>query len=107
MSHGSLTIDIDSGFYTVKFDSVLLKDAVVEADCIIPPLREDDLPSSDSDLDDAEYGDNMGYAKGVLIILWIKGCAFEYSLACFLPSLLLIHVCLCFTVLHNSCGLRC
>ncbi|XP_047463202.1 zinc finger CCCH-type with G patch domain-containing protein [Mugil cephalus] len=57
--------DIDSGFYTVKFDSVLLKDVVVEADCIIPPLREDDPPASDSDLDDAEYGEDMGYAKVV------------------------------------------
>lgn len=51
--------EIDSGFYTVKFDSLLLKDAVVEADGIIPPLREDDALFSDSDTDD------MAYAKGV------------------------------------------
>lgn len=49
----------------MKFDSLLLKDAVVEADCIIPPLREDDALSSDSDLDDTGDGDEMGYAKGV------------------------------------------
>ncbi|XP_072222996.1 zinc finger CCCH-type with G patch domain-containing protein [Leuresthes tenuis] len=55
--------DIDSGFYTVKFDSLLLKDVVVEADCIIPPLREDDPISSDSDPDDTEDGDATGYAK--------------------------------------------
>ncbi|KAE8293140.1 Zinc finger CCCH-type with G patch domain-containing protein [Larimichthys crocea] len=55
--------EIDSGYYTVKFDSLLLKDAVVEADCIIPPLREDDALSSDSDLDDTGDGDEMGYAK--------------------------------------------
>jgi len=61
----SLNIDIDSGFYTVKFDSLLLKDAVVEADCIIPPLREDDPISSDSDLDDTGDGDATGYAKGI------------------------------------------
>ncbi|XP_028265857.1 zinc finger CCCH-type with G patch domain-containing protein [Parambassis ranga] len=54
--------EIDSGFYTVKFDSLLLKDVVVEADCIIPPLREDDPLSSESDLDDTD-GDAMGYAK--------------------------------------------
>ncbi|XP_037336550.1 zinc finger CCCH-type with G patch domain-containing protein [Pungitius pungitius] len=54
--------DIDSGFYTVKFDSVLLKDVVVEADCIIPPLREDDPLSSDSDLDDTGDG-HLGFAK--------------------------------------------
>ncbi|KAM4562556.1 zinc finger CCCH-type with G patch domain-containing protein [Odontesthes bonariensis] len=55
--------DIDSGFYTVKFDSLLLKDVVVEADCIIPPLREDDPISSDSDPDDTGDGDATGYAK--------------------------------------------
>lgn len=52
--------DIDNGFYTVKFDSVLLKDAVVEADGVIPPLREDDPLSSDSE-DDPE--DDAAYAK--------------------------------------------
>lgn len=60
----SLHVDIDSGFYTVKFNSVLLKDVVVEADCIIPPLREDDPLSSDSDLDDTEDG-HLAFAKGV------------------------------------------
>lgn len=60
-----LNVEIDSGFYTVKFDSLLLKDVVVEADCIIPPLREDDSLSSDSDLDDTRDGDDVAYAKGV------------------------------------------
>lgn len=59
-----LLVEIDSGFYTVKFDSLLLKDVVVEADSVIPPLREEDLPSSDSDVDDAENGDYDAYAKG-------------------------------------------
>ncbi|XP_034052210.1 LOW QUALITY PROTEIN: zinc finger CCCH-type with G patch domain-containing protein [Gymnodraco acuticeps] len=56
--------ELDSGFFTVKFDSVLLKDVVVEADCIIPPLREDDLPSS-SDSDDSgdEDEDDVVFAK--------------------------------------------
>lgn len=58
-------LEIDSGFYTVKFDSLLLKDAVVEADCIIPPLREEDPLSSDSDLDDSGDRDDVAYAKGV------------------------------------------
>ncbi|KAK5863165.1 hypothetical protein PBY51_000215 [Eleginops maclovinus] len=53
--------ELDSGFFTVKFDSVLLKDVVVEADCIIPPLREDDLPSSDSS--DSGDGDDVAFAK--------------------------------------------
>ncbi|XP_036960555.1 zinc finger CCCH-type with G patch domain-containing protein [Acanthopagrus latus] len=55
--------EIDSGFYTVKFDSVLLKDVVVEADGILPPLREDDPISSDSDQDDTGNGDDVAYAK--------------------------------------------
>ncbi|CAL8324805.1 unnamed protein product [Merluccius merluccius] len=56
-------LDIDNGFYTVKFDSLLLKDAVVEGDGVIPPMREDDLSSSDSsDQDDDEDG---VYAKVV------------------------------------------
>ena len=58
----SLNVEIDNGFYTVKFDSQLLKDAVVEADSVIPPLREDDPLSSDSDLEDT--GDDVAYAKG-------------------------------------------
>lgn len=49
----------------MKFDSVLLKDVVVEADGILPPLREDDPISSDSDQDDTGNGDDMVYAKGV------------------------------------------
>lgn len=44
---------------------MLLKDVVVEADCVIPPLREDDMLSSDSDLDDTGDGDDVAYAKGV------------------------------------------
>lgn len=47
----------------MKFDSLLLKDAVFEADRIIPPLREDDPVSSESDLDDT--GDDVTCAKGV------------------------------------------
>lgn len=59
----SLSVEIDSGFYTVKFDSLLMKDAVVEADGVIPPLREDDPVSSDSD--DTVDEDDLAYAKGL------------------------------------------
>uniref|UniRef100_A0A8C8R7K7 Zinc finger CCCH-type with G patch domain-containing protein n=1 Tax=Pelusios castaneus TaxID=367368 RepID=A0A8C8R7K7_9SAUR len=53
--------DVDSGYYTVKFDSLLLKDAVVEGDGIMPPLRsEEDSSSPESDEDDV---DDSGYAK--------------------------------------------
>ncbi|NXT55071.1 ZGPAT protein, partial [Pluvianellus socialis] len=55
--------DIDSGYYTVKFDSLLLKEAVVEGDSVIPPLRsEDGAESAESDADSV---DDSGYAKGV------------------------------------------
>ncbi|KAJ7332214.1 hypothetical protein JRQ81_014394, partial [Phrynocephalus forsythii] len=53
--------DIDSGYYTVKFDSLLLKEAVVEGDGVLPPLRaEESSSSSESDEDEVEDG---GYAK--------------------------------------------
>lgn len=70
-------VDIDGGFYTVKFDSLLLKDAVVEADGIIPPLREEDPPSSDSDVNDTGDNDYEAYAKGEfgsLALFEIEAC---------------------------------
>ncbi|KAI5101851.1 zinc finger CCCH-type with G patch domain-containing protein, partial [Silurus meridionalis] len=58
--------EIEGGFYTVKFDSLLLKEAVLEADCLIPPLRleENSTSSSDSE-DDLEQCDAV-YAKGLI-----------------------------------------
>ncbi|XP_008496007.2 zinc finger CCCH-type with G patch domain-containing protein [Calypte anna] len=53
--------DIDSGYYTVKFDSLLLKEAVVEGDSIIPPLRSEEGASSPES--DADSVDDSGYAK--------------------------------------------
>ncbi|KFU90338.1 Zinc finger CCCH-type with G patch domain-containing protein [Chaetura pelagica] len=54
-------VDIDSGYYTVKFDSLLLKEAVVEGDSVIPPLRrEEGAESAESDEDSV---DDSGYAK--------------------------------------------
>ncbi|KAJ8390130.1 hypothetical protein AAFF_G00110040 [Aldrovandia affinis] len=52
--------DIDSGYYTVTFDSLLQRSTVVEADGIIPPLRQDDPSSSESEDDFGEY---LAYAK--------------------------------------------
>ncbi|KAL4646233.1 zinc finger CCCH-type with G patch domain-containing protein [Arapaima gigas] len=46
--------EIDNGYYTVKFDSLLQKELVVEADGIMPPMRDDDPQSSESE-DDAEF----------------------------------------------------
>uniref|UniRef100_A0A7N5KQL9 Zinc finger CCCH-type with G patch domain-containing protein n=1 Tax=Ailuropoda melanoleuca TaxID=9646 RepID=A0A7N5KQL9_AILME len=54
--------DVDNGYYTVKFDSLLLKEAVVEGDSILPPLRTDPSGSSDSDGGDA---DDPSYARGL------------------------------------------
>ncbi|XP_020668095.3 zinc finger CCCH-type with G patch domain-containing protein [Pogona vitticeps] len=52
--------DIDSGYYTVKFDSLLLKEAVVEGDGVMPPLRAEDSSSSSESEEDVE---DAGYAK--------------------------------------------
>ncbi|NXK92541.1 ZGPAT protein, partial [Formicarius rufipectus] len=53
--------DVDSGYYTVKFDSLLLKEAVVEGDSVIPPLRSED--AAESDESDEDSVDDSGYAK--------------------------------------------
>ncbi|NXA69185.1 ZGPAT protein, partial [Mohoua ochrocephala] len=53
--------DVDSGYYTVKFDSLLLKEAVVEGDSVIPPLRSED--AAESDESDRDSVDDSGYAK--------------------------------------------
>lgn len=58
--------EIDSGFYTLKFDSLLLKEAVVEADGIIPPLRDQHPLSSESDPDEFTDGGDVAYARGVI-----------------------------------------
>uniref|UniRef100_A0A8C9L7S4 Zinc finger CCCH-type with G patch domain-containing protein n=1 Tax=Pavo cristatus TaxID=9049 RepID=A0A8C9L7S4_PAVCR len=64
--------DIDSGYYTVKFDSLLLKEAVVEGDSIIPPLRsEDGASSAESDEDSV---DDSGYAKE-----WAPACSSSFG----------------------------
>nr|KAF6331364.1 zinc finger CCCH-type and G-patch domain containing [Myotis myotis] len=52
--------DMDSGYYTVKFDSLLLKEAVLEGDSILPPLRPEPAASSDSDSGDP---DDSSYAR--------------------------------------------
>ncbi|XP_069351735.1 zinc finger CCCH-type with G patch domain-containing protein isoform X2 [Eulemur rufifrons] len=48
--HSARITDVDSGYYTVKFDSLLLREAVVEGDSILPPLRTEAAESSDSDV---------------------------------------------------------
>ncbi|KAM8946814.1 zinc finger CCCH-type with G patch domain-containing protein [Pelodytes ibericus] len=54
--------DVDNGFYTVKFDSLLLKESVLEADAIIPPLRGSDSSSS-SEEDKEDGAEDSGYAR--------------------------------------------
>ncbi|KAM5246526.1 zinc finger CCCH-type with G patch domain-containing protein isoform 2-T2 [Ctenodactylus gundi] len=60
--HPARITDVDNGYYTVKFDSLLIKEAVVEGDSILPPLRTETAESSDSDSGDA--GDSS-YARVV------------------------------------------
>ncbi|XP_067096334.1 zinc finger CCCH-type with G patch domain-containing protein [Osmerus mordax] len=55
--------DIDNGFFTVKFNSLLLKDAVLEADGVIPPMRDDDSLSSDSSEDEDLIDGEAAFAR--------------------------------------------
>uniref|UniRef100_A0A8D0KY87 Zinc finger CCCH-type with G patch domain-containing protein n=1 Tax=Strix occidentalis caurina TaxID=311401 RepID=A0A8D0KY87_STROC len=69
--------DIDSGYYTVKFDSLLLKEAVVEGDSVIPPLRsEDGAESAESDDDSV---DDSGYAKVPENGEWTPACSSSFG----------------------------
>lgn len=57
--------DMDSGYYTVKFDSLLLKEAVVEGDSILPPLHPAAEESSSSDSSDTDSDGGSSYARGI------------------------------------------
>ncbi|XP_075384413.1 zinc finger CCCH-type with G patch domain-containing protein [Tenrec ecaudatus] len=61
--HPGRITDVDSGFYTVKFDSLLLKEVVVEGDGVLPPLRMEPARSSDSE--DGSDTDDSSYARVV------------------------------------------
>eukprot|EP00061_Rhincodon_typus_P018918 g48307.t1 len=52
-------LDIDNGYFTVKFDSLLQKEIVVEGDGIMPLAQADESSSSSSSEDEGE----LGYAK--------------------------------------------
>ncbi|NXE28202.1 ZGPAT protein, partial [Ardeotis kori] len=70
--------DIDGGYYTVKFDSLLLKEAVVEGDSVIPPLRSEE--AADSAESDEDGVDGAGYAKGVAENgEWIPACSSSFG----------------------------
>uniref|UniRef100_A0A8C6N8N1 Zinc finger CCCH-type with G patch domain-containing protein n=1 Tax=Melopsittacus undulatus TaxID=13146 RepID=A0A8C6N8N1_MELUD len=66
--------DIDSGYYTVKFDSLLLKEAVVEGDSVIPPLRSEEAAESDED-----SVDDSGYAKVPENGEWSPACSSSFG----------------------------
>ncbi|KAM5135961.1 zinc finger CCCH-type with G patch domain-containing protein [Mantella aurantiaca] len=71
--------DIDNSFYTVKYDSLLLKEAVLEADAIIPPQRESDGSSSEDD--DEDGAEDLPYAQ-VLMDSAVGGsgpCSSEFA----------------------------
>ncbi|XP_024094557.2 zinc finger CCCH-type with G patch domain-containing protein isoform X1 [Pongo abelii] len=59
--HAARITDVDNGYYTVKFDSLLLREAVVEGDGILPPLRTE---ATESDSDSDGTGDSS-YARVV------------------------------------------
>nr|KAF6424258.1 zinc finger CCCH-type and G-patch domain containing [Rousettus aegyptiacus] len=63
--------DVDSGYYTVRFDSLLLQEAVLEGDAILPPLRAQSAASSGSDSSDV---DDPSYAKGPRVQLGRAAC---------------------------------
>ncbi|XP_010174716.1 zinc finger CCCH-type with G patch domain-containing protein isoform X2 [Antrostomus carolinensis] len=69
--------DIDSGYYTVKFDSLLLKEAVVEGDSVIPPLRSEDGAESgaESDEDSADDSDSGVPENGE----WAPACSSSFG----------------------------
>ncbi|XP_048098211.1 zinc finger CCCH-type with G patch domain-containing protein [Alosa alosa] len=54
--------ELKGGVYKVKFDSLLLKEAELEADGVIPPMRTDDPVSSQSE---SEEDADAGFAKVV------------------------------------------
>ncbi|XP_062397891.1 zinc finger CCCH-type with G patch domain-containing protein [Sardina pilchardus] len=54
--------ELKGGVYKVKFDSLLLKEAELEADGVIPPMRTDDPASSESE---SEEDAEAGFAKVV------------------------------------------
>lgn len=63
--HPAHITDMDSGYYTVKFDSLLLKEAVVEGDSILPPLHPAAEESSSSDSSDTDSDGGSSYARVV------------------------------------------
>ncbi|XP_061114147.1 zinc finger CCCH-type with G patch domain-containing protein [Conger conger] len=73
--------DIEEGYYTVKFNSLLQRSTIVEADGIIPPLRQDDPSSSESDGDD-DFGEYSAYAKvldSVETGEWAPSCSSSFA----------------------------
>ncbi|NXI40248.1 ZGPAT protein, partial [Galbula dea] len=70
--------DIDSGYYTVRFDSLLLKEAVVEGDSVIPPLRSEAGEGSAGSEEDS--GDDSAYAKGAAENgEWTPACSSSFA----------------------------
>ncbi|XP_067904332.1 zinc finger CCCH-type with G patch domain-containing protein [Heterodontus francisci] len=73
-------IDIDNGYFTVKFDSLLQKEIVVEGDGIMPVPRADESSSSSSSEDEGQ----LGYAKvldekSLEIGNWTPACSSSFA----------------------------
>ncbi|XP_020390534.1 zinc finger CCCH-type with G patch domain-containing protein isoform X2 [Rhincodon typus] len=73
-------LDIDNGYFTVKFDSLLQKEIVVEGDGIMPLAQADESSSSSSSEDEGE----LGYAKvldekSVSMENWTPTCSSSFA----------------------------
>uniref|UniRef100_UPI00398F497E zinc finger CCCH-type with G patch domain-containing protein n=1 Tax=Pristiophorus japonicus TaxID=55135 RepID=UPI00398F497E len=73
-------LDIDNGYFTVKFDSLLQKEIVVEGDGIMPVPRTDESSSSSSSEDEGQ----LGYAKvldgkSVEMGDWTPACSTSFA----------------------------
>src|SRR4029434_4060823 len=79
--------ELKDGVYTVKFDSLLLKKAELEADGVIPPMRTDSPVSSESHADT-----DIVFAKGLCVCV----CVCVYVCVCVSVSVSVsVSVCVC------------
>ncbi|GCB66821.1 hypothetical protein scyTo_0013622 [Scyliorhinus torazame] len=69
-------LDIDNGYFTIKFDSLIQKEIVIEGDGIMPVPRADESSSSSSSEDEGQ----LGYARvldenSVEMANWTPACS--------------------------------
>ncbi|XP_041061040.1 zinc finger CCCH-type with G patch domain-containing protein isoform X1 [Carcharodon carcharias] len=73
-------LDIDNGYFTVKFDSLLQKEIVVEGDGIMPVPRADESSSSSSSEDEGQLGyANVFDENSVDVGNWTPACSSSFA----------------------------